>query len=91
MLSLYEKITFIILVLVSAYFTWNSFSQMVRIINIGQGKLHFNRLSKRLFKAIQVLFLQNTVLKDRLVLSIIHTSIAWAFILYFLVNLGDIL
>ena len=91
MLALSEKIAFIVIVLISAYLTWNSFSQMVRIINMGQGKLHFDNLLKRLFKAIKIVLLQNTVLKDRLILSIIHTFVAWAFILYFLVNVGDIL
>ena len=91
MLTLYEKIAFIVIVLVSAYLTWNSFSQMVRIINKGQGKLHFDNLLQRIFKAIKIVLLQNTVLKDRLILSIIHTFVAWAFILYFLVNVGDVL
>lgn len=91
MLTLYEKIIFIIFVLLSAYLTWKSFSQMIRIINIGQGRLHFDNIFKRVFQSIKVLLLQNTVLKDRFLLSVIHTSIAWAFILYFLVNVGDVL
>ena len=91
MLSLYEKLAFIIVVLISAFLTWKSFSQMIRVINKGQGQLHFDDLPKRIFKALKVLILQNTVLKDRLILSIIHTFIAWAFILYFLVNVGDVL
>jgi hypothetical protein len=91
MLTLYEKIAFTIVVLISAYLTWNSFSQMVQIINKGQGKLHFENILKRIIKTVKIIILQNTVLKDRLVLSIFHTFIAWAFILYFLVNLGDVL
>jgi len=91
MLSLYEKLAFIIVVLISAFLTWKSFSQMIKVINKGQGQLHFDDLPKRAFKALKVLVLQNTVLKDRLILSIIHTLIAWAFILYFLVNVGDVL
>lgn len=91
MLNLYEKLAFIILILISAFFTWKSFSQMIGIINKGQGVLHFDQLSKRLFKAFKVLVFQNTVLKNRLMISIVHTFIAWAFILYFLVNVGDVL
>jgi len=91
MLTLYEKFAFIVVVIISTFLTWKSFSQMISLINKGQGKLYFDDLPKRILNTIKVLFLQNTVLKDRLLLSIIHTFIAWAFILYFLVNVGDVL
>jgi Fe-S oxidoreductase len=91
MLSFYERIAFIVVVLISVFLTWKSFSQMIQVINKGQGKLHFDDLPKRIIKAVKVFVLQNTVLKDRLALSIIHTFVAWAFILYFLVNVSDVL
>jgi len=91
MLSIYEKIFFILLVAVSVYLTYKSFSRMIQVINSGQGSLKFENLPKRISKALTVLILQNTVLKKRLLLSIIHAFIAWAFVLYFLVNVGDVL
>jgi Fe-S oxidoreductase len=45
----------------------------------------------RLKKSLSSLFLQNTVLTSRPVVSLIHSLVAWAFILYMLVNLGDVL
>lgn len=91
MLTFYERIFFIILVLLSGYFSYNTFSGMIKVINKGQGNLFFENIFNRVSKALSVLLLQNSVLKTRLILSIIHAFIAWAFILYFLVNIGDIL
>ncbi len=91
MLTLIEKIVFLIAVVISAYLSFNSFSKMIRIINKGQGSLSFENMGKRISQALSVLLLQNTVLKKRFWLSLIHALIAWAFILYFLVNFGDIL
>jgi Fe-S oxidoreductase len=91
MLTITEKIAFIVLIVISSFLTWKTFSRMIAVIGKGQGKLHFDNLGSRIWIGFKVLFLQHTVLKDRLLLSIVHTSIAWAFILYFLVNVGDVL
>jgi len=90
MLTFPEKIAFIILTGISVYLSWKSFSTLVQVVNRGQGKLHFENISKRIFEAISVFILQKTVFKKRLFTSIVHALIAWAFILYFLVNLGDV-
>jgi len=91
MLSFPEQMAFVILLLISLFFSFSSFGKMVRIIKRGQGKLYFNQPLKRISNALVVLFLQKTVLKNRLWLSLVHSFIAWAFILYFLVNFGDVL
>lgn len=91
MLTSYEKIIFIIALIISAYLSWRSFSIMFRVINRGQGKFNFDKLAKRITKSLSSFILQSTVLTSRPWISFIHSLVAWAFILYMLVNLGDIL
>ncbi|APF19365.1 protein of unknown function DUF224 cysteine-rich region domain protein [Caldithrix abyssi DSM 13497] len=91
MLSLIEQLVLIVAVLLSAFFSYQSFSKMFKIIKSGQGKLTVDHPAKRFFKALKVLILQNTVLKSRFLISLIHAFIAWTFILYFLVNLSDLI
>ncbi len=91
MLSSYEKIIFVLGFLLSAYLSWRSFLTMFRVINKGQGKLYFDNISTRILKSLSAFLLQSTVLSSRLLISIIHSIVAWAFILYMLVNIGDIL
>ncbi len=91
MLTDYEKIAFVILVLISLFLTWKSFSKMIGVIGKGQGNLYFDNMWKRLSEAVIVVVSQKTVLKKRFVVSLFHLFLAWAFILYFLVNPGDIL
>ena len=91
MLTFPEKIIFLVAVIVSGYLSWISFGQMFRIIKRGQDKLYWNNLGKRLLDAFIIVFTQKTVLKTRPFASFLHALIAWAFILYFLVNLGDVL
>jgi Fe-S oxidoreductase len=91
MLSSYEKIGFLLVVIISFLLSWRSFSIMIQAIKRGEGKLHFSQLGLRFRKSLSALFLQNTVLTSRPVVSLIHSMVAWAFILYMLVNLGDVL
>jgi len=91
MLTSYEKIVFLLALCLSVFLSWRSFSVMIKSINRGQGKLHFDHFGSRLSKSLSSLFLQNTVLTSRPVVSLIHSLVAWAFILYMLVNLGDVL
>lgn len=91
MLSLIEKILFIAAVVLSLYLSWKSFSTLIKVIYRGQSKLHLDNLSSRIVQALSVLIIQKTVLKTRPVISFLHSLIAWSFLLYFLVNLGDVL
>ncbi len=91
MLTSLEKMIFAVALVLSLYFAAQKFMLMFRAISRGQDKLYFNPLLKRVLSAVSVLFTQKTVLKKRPLLSFFHALIAWAFIFYFLVNLGDIL
>ena len=91
MLSSFEKIIFVLGFMLSVYLGWRSFSTMFRVINKGQDKLHFDNIRTRISKSLSAFILQSTVLTSRPLISIIHAVVAWAFILYMLVNIGDIL
>lgn len=91
MLSIYEKFIFVLVFILSMYMGFRSFSTMFKVINKGQGKLYFDNMAKRISKSLSAFLLQTTVLTSRPLISIIHSVVAWAFILYMIVNLGDIL
>ncbi len=90
MLSGPEKILFLFILLLSLSVGYRTFSRMAKIIRRGAGKLHFENLPRRITNAVSVLFTQKTVFTDRPILSMLHALIAWAFILYFMVNVGDV-
>ena len=91
MLTVFERVIFLILIAVMFFLTFKSFRRMIKIINRGQDKLYFNNIASRILKAITVLISQKTVLKSRPIVSLLHSLIAWAFILYMIVNFGDVI
>ncbi|MEJ2543983.1 MAG: (Fe-S)-binding protein [Calditrichaceae bacterium] len=91
MLTNVERIVFITAIIIMSFLTFKTFATMIRIINLGQGKLYFDRMFYRIRKALTVLVSQKTVLKSRPLLSLLHSLIAWAFILYMVVNIGDVI
>ena len=91
MLTNLERILFLILLAMMFYLSYKSFRMMYKIIKRGQDKLYFDNLFVRIVVALIVLLSQKTVLKSRPVLSFLHSLIAWAFILYMIVNIGDVI
>lgn len=91
MLSSVEQILFLLAVIISVFLSWKSFSKMFSVINLGQGKLITENFMRRAGQALSVFLSQKTVLASRPVASLIHAFLAWAFTLYFLVNVGDVL
>lgn len=91
MLSPIEKMLFILLALLAIGATYQGFMQMYLIINRGEGKLYFDKLPQRLWKALRVYITQETTLKTRRVTSLIHLGVVLGFTFYFLVNAMDVL
>lgn len=91
MLSNYEKILFAVIMMASIYLTTVTFRQMVGTIKRGSGRLFWDKFPSRLVVGIKVLFSQNNMIRNRPVVSLIHTFIAWGFIIYMVVNLVDVL
>ncbi|MBP1693997.1 MAG: protein of unknown function cysteine-rich region domain protein, partial [Chloroflexi bacterium] len=91
MLSLPEKIFFVILTLVSLYFAIFSIIRIGRIIGRGKGNVDWSIVPKRLLETLAKTISLVPTYKIRLGPSILHAFIAWAFMYYLLVNLADIL
>ena len=91
MLTFYEKIAFILLTIITVYLTFKSFGTMIKVINYGQDKLYLDKIITRIKTALIVLISQKTVLKSRPIISFLHSLIAWAFILYMIVNISDVI
>ncbi|HIP73493.1 MAG TPA: 4Fe-4S dicluster domain-containing protein [Anaerolineae bacterium] len=86
MLTLIEKILFSLLVVISLVAALNTWGQMARIIERGQGKLYTDHLLRRLWEGFLALFTQGSILRRRKVTSLFHFGVAWGFIFYGLVN-----
>ncbi len=91
MLTPLEKIIFAFGVALSLTLAWRTFRQAAKVIARGEGKLYYDRLPERVWRAVEVAFSQRTVLSARPATSIMHVFIAWGFFLYGLVNVGDVL
>jgi Fe-S oxidoreductase len=93
MLTLTEKILFILLAGGMSWLAWQSFSRMFRIIGRGQGPdtIPFDEIPRRLATLVISLFNQGRILRNRTISSLFHYGIAWGFIFYGLVNVVDLL
>ncbi|GAB4571280.1 MAG: (Fe-S)-binding protein [Anaerolineales bacterium] len=91
MLTLVEKILFVLAVLVSLYFTYKGVMKIVSHIASGQGKIDWSLLWKRVGKLIIKVGLFQPVFRFRLWTSILHALIGWGFLSFLLINLADLI
>ncbi|MFL7890638.1 MAG: (Fe-S)-binding protein [Anaerolineales bacterium] len=91
MLTTAEKIIFIIAVLLSFLSALWISVRIIRIIKRGHGSVDWNEAPKRLFGVIAKTVTFQPVFRLRLIPSLFHALIGWAFLFYLLVNLADIL
>lgn len=93
MLSLPEKIVFVLLAATSLYFTFLGFRRVVAVIARGQvGPVpRLNQLPRRLLDGVLRTLGQRTVFRARPVASFFHSFIFYGFILYLAVNAVDAL
>ncbi len=91
MLSPIEKMLFTLLALLAIGATYTGFMEMYRVINRGQDKLHFDKLLFRAWHALRIYLTQETTLKTRTLVSLIHWGVVIGFTYYFLVNGVDLL
>ena len=91
MLTTIEKIIFIVAILLSTYAAYRVSLRIIRVIGRGQGSVDWSVIPNRL---IEVIFKTGTfqpVFRFRILPSLFHAFIGWAFIFYLLVNAGDVL
>jgi Fe-S oxidoreductase len=91
MLTLVEKILFLLLALGSLYYGAKQFHAVYRAIMRGKPDARFNNLAERLQRAFWIVLTQQSVFKARPVVSFLHALIFYGFVFYFLVNLVDVL
>lgn len=88
MLTLVEKILFVVLAGAMLYLTTITFGRMARVIGRGQGpdKLALDHLPQRVWAGLVSLITQGSIIRNRTFTSVLHYGIAWGFLFYFLVN-----
>lgn len=91
MLTLVEKILFFLFAAGSLYLAQRFFRQAAQIIRRGEGRLYFDQLPRRVWRALDVTITQRTVFRTRFASSFLHLFIVWGFLFYILVNLGDLI
>ncbi len=91
MLTLPEKIIFLIAVVASLYFTFINFRKAYLAIRRGQGDFSLRNALGRLMEAAAKWAGMLPTWRYRKTSNIFHAMVAWGFIFYFLVNSGDVL
>jgi len=91
MLTIVEKIVFILLAGASLYFGGKGFFAVYKVISRGKAEPRFDHLGGRIRRALWIVFTQRSVFKARPVVSSFHAAIFYGFVFYFLVNLVDLL
>jgi Fe-S oxidoreductase len=91
LLTTIEKIIFIVAILLSTYAAYRVSLRIILVIGRGQGSVDWSVIPNRL---IEVIFKTGTfqpVFRFRILPSLFHAFVGWAFIFYLLVNVGDVL
>ncbi len=91
MLTTIEKFIFIVALLLSIFAAYRVGFRIVRIVGRGQGKVDWSVIPQRLIEVILRTITFQPVFRYRIIPSLFHAFIGWAFIFYLLVNVGDIL
>lgn len=91
MLTIPEKIIFILAVMASLYAASRVAMRIIRTIKRGQGEIDIGVIPGRLASVIATTLSFKPVFRFRFWPSLFHAFVGWAFIFYILVNLGDVL
>lgn len=91
MLTLVEKVLFVVLAMVSLGWTYVGFRRIVAIVQRGDDDVDLGDVPRRALNALVATLSQRTVLKARRRASLFHAFVAWGFFYYLAVNLGDLL
>jgi Fe-S oxidoreductase len=91
MLTIVEKIVFILLAGASLGLAGKGFLGVYRVISRGRPEQRFDSLGGRIRRALGTVLAQRSVFKARPVVSLLHALVFYGFVFYFLVNLIDLL
>jgi hypothetical protein len=91
MLTIGERILFIVFLGASLYLGGKGFLDVYKVIARGKPDPRFDHLSARIRRALGIILTQRSLFKARPVVSFLHALIFYGFIFYFLVNLVDVI
>ena len=91
MLSLPEKILFLLALLLSTYLAYRAARRLIAILGRGHGRPDWRSIPRRLPAMLAKTVLLSPVFRARPLPSLFHALVAWGFVYYLLVNLGDVL
>jgi Fe-S oxidoreductase len=91
MLTLSEKILFVLAMSGAFYAVYRVAERIIKTIARGQGRVDWNVARHRLVEVLLKTLSFQPVFRLRLFVSLLHGFIGWAFIYYLLVNFGDVL
>lgn len=91
MLTLPEKILFVLAALASLTTVYRAVQRIVRTIGRGKGRPDWSLLPKRLASVLPKLVTLQPTFKIRFWPDLFHLLIVWGFLYFLLVNLGDLL
>lgn len=90
-LSLTEKIVFLVATFISIVFTARGSIRLVHIISRGRGRPDWRLVPQRLLQTLWISTSFEPTFQMRLLTSLFHGLVGWGFLYYLLVNLGDFL
>jgi Fe-S oxidoreductase len=91
MLTLIEKVIFILAALTSVFAAVRVAQRIFRTIQRGKGNIEWNLAVKRLPLVLAKVISFEPVFRFRFIPSLLHGFVAWGFLYYLLINLGDVL
>lgn len=91
MLSTPEKILFLLALAASIALALSAVRRLIRIIGRGRGRPAWSQVPSQLATALVKTIAFTPVFRARRLTSLLHALVAWGFMYYLLVNLGDVL
>ena len=91
MLTTPEKVAFLLAAGLATFFGARAVLRLTRIIARGYGRPDWRGAPRRLVQVLIKAGLFTPVFRARLITSVLHGMVAWGFIYYLLVNVGDVL
>ncbi|HET7009384.1 MAG TPA: (Fe-S)-binding protein [Anaerolineales bacterium] len=91
MLTLPEKILFLLAALLSLYLTALAALRIARTIGRGQGRPEWKALPQRVVGVLLKTITFLPTFRTRWITSVFHALVGWGFTYYLLVNIGDVL
>jgi Fe-S oxidoreductase len=90
-LTLPEKVIFILLTLAVIYIAWRESLRIIHSIRRGHGNVDWTIVPKRILEVIAKVASFQPVFRFRFWPSLFHAFVGWCFIFFLLVNLGEVL